>query len=124
MDSEEEGGFRSKPKSAVVIGTEGAIAPWDHIAEDCMGLFDPSSITSLIPLWLAVLMADGEDPSKVLSKVADIGIRSSPSIQSKWSSIDHQQVARRESLQITTKEKVDIPIGIACGESVKDAVWS
>jgi hypothetical protein len=31
------------------------------------GWFDPSNITSLMPLWLVVLMADGEDPSTAVS---------------------------------------------------------
>ena len=35
-----------------------------HIPPDvCAGLFDPSNITSLNPLWLLVLTADGEDSS-------------------------------------------------------------
>lgn len=31
------------------------------------GLFDPSSRAPLIPLWLAVLVAEGEDPSMAFS---------------------------------------------------------
>jgi len=46
----------------------GAIMDCCHIdAEDVAGLLDPSSMTSLIPLWLAVLIADGDDPSIAFS---------------------------------------------------------
>jgi len=33
------------------------------------GWLDPSNITSLIPLWLVVLIADGLDPSTTFSLV-------------------------------------------------------
>src|SRR4051812_25931496 len=39
-----------------------------HMApEVATGLLDPSSITSLNPLWLAVLIAEGEEPSRAWS---------------------------------------------------------
>jgi hypothetical protein len=36
-------------------------------ADDTAGLFDPSTITSLMPLWLFVLIAEGEEPSIAFS---------------------------------------------------------
>lgn len=38
-----------------------------HIDADETGWLEPSSMTSLMPLWLAVLIADGEDPSMTFS---------------------------------------------------------
>lgn len=47
--------------------------------------FDPSNITSLIPLWLVVLIADGLDSSTTFSVLKDIWF-SNPVNQSKLSS--------------------------------------
>lgn len=50
------------------------------------GWFDPSTITSLIPLWLVVLIADGLDPSITFSLVLNVIWCSNPVTQSKPSS--------------------------------------
>lgn len=40
------------------------------VAAVVAGWFDPSTITSLMPLWLVVLMAEGEEPSTAFSLLA------------------------------------------------------
>src|SRR6266536_5779687 len=60
-------GFPSSMANGLVI-RGGPIMDCCHIeAEEAAGLFDPSNITSLMPLWLAVLIAEGEDPSIAFS---------------------------------------------------------
>lgn len=64
------------------------------MTEDChmvlvpagAGWFDPSTITSLIPLWLVVLMADGLDPSITVSLAPKDMWFSNPVTQSRPSS--------------------------------------
>lgn len=58
---------RSRLKGFGVI-SGGAIMDCCHIeVDEAAGLFEPSSMTSLMPLWLAVLIADGDDPSMAFS---------------------------------------------------------
>lgn len=61
----ENGDKSSANGFGVICG--GAIIARCHTLVVAAGLFEPSNITSLIPLWLAVLIAEGEDPSTALS---------------------------------------------------------
>jgi len=52
-----------------------------------VGWLDPSTITSLMPLWLVVLMADGLDPSTACSLPLNDIWFSKPASQSRGSSM-------------------------------------
>jgi hypothetical protein len=67
--------WTSSGKTAALTGSTGngeevTIIEFAHRPLDVVAmLFDPSTMTSLNPLWLPVLMAEGEDPSITASPV-------------------------------------------------------
>jgi hypothetical protein len=91
--------LRRSGKTELPTSSENGLVIWGGgIMDDChmdpdpaeaVWWLDPSTMTSLIPLWLVVLMAEGEDPSTAASVVPLLNDMwcSKPVNQSKPSSI-------------------------------------